>query len=239
MVRPIALPASPRVLPALGLALLVASTGLSAAAARAQAQPTPLQRLRAMLGIIRPVTVGGSRGKADSLCLLSPWVQPGQQGGPPASAAGAAPPPVEAAVALTPSGAPPIATAAPLAELQILRGGTLIWRGRASSSGPLANPLAWPLAPLKPGGSVLLKLRKQQAAGADFSFVELRRPSSPGSGPTPAAAGSDPAETISGLLQQGRNAEAMETLFQADLDGNPQLRQWARATIAEGCATAR
>lgn len=218
--------------------LLVASAGLSAPAARAQAQPTPLQRLRAMLGIIRPVTVGGSRGHADQLCLLSPWVQPGPESGPPASPAGAASPPVKVAVALTPSGAPPIATAAALEELQILRGGTLIWRGRASSSGPLANPLAWPLAPLKPGESVLLKLRKQKAAGGDFSVVELRRASSD-RGTTPAVAGSDPAEAVAGLLEQGRKAEAMELLFQGDLDGNPQLRQWARAAMAEACAAPR
>lgn len=216
---------------------LVATVALAGPLAWAQSQPTVLHRLRAMLGLIRPVSVGGSRGNTDQqLCVLSPWLQPGIGRPLPGAAEGSASSPGETvAVALTPSGAPPIATAAPVEEVLILRGGTLIWRGRASSSGPLANPLAWPLAPLKPGESVLLKLRGQKAAGGDFSVVELRRPSS-STAPAPAQADRDPAQALAALLQQGRQAEAMELLFQGDVDGYPQLRQWSQASLASGCS---
>ncbi|MFM7313302.1 MAG: hypothetical protein ACKO0M_09065 [Cyanobium sp.] len=224
--------------PAVGLAVLLAAAALSAPLAWAQGQPTALQRLRAMLGIIRPVTVGGSRSDSDrnELCLLSPWVQPGLKSTLSASPGGSAAALKQAvAVALTPSGTPPIATAVPLAEVQIWRGDTLLWRGRASADRPLANPLAWPLPPLQPGESVLLKLRNQGASGGDFSAVELRRPQASASA-SPAAAGADPSQALLDLVQQGRRAEAMEALFQADLAGNPQLRQWARDTITKGCS---
>lgn len=218
--RPSVLAQRQRRWPAIGLILL-----LAAPLARAQGQPTPLQRLRAMLGIIRPVTVGGSRSERDQLCVLSPWLQPELKSSLP----------MAVAVALTPSGAPPIATAVPLAELQILRSGSLLWRGRASSTGPMANPLAWPLPPLQPGESVLLRLRKQQAAGGDFSTVELRRPQA-GASSTSVAAGADPSQAFLTLVQQGRKAAAIEGLFEGDLNGHPQLRQWAQEMIASGCS---
>lgn len=230
--------------PAVCISLLLGTGWLFAPLAWAQGQPTALQRLRAMLGIIKPVAVGGSRGTSDGsdgdrkeLCLLSPWVEPGMMSTLPASPERSADASTKVVdVALTPTGSPPIATSVPLDEVQILRGSTLLWRGRASSTGPLANPLAWPLSPLQRGESVLLRLRRQGADGGEFSNVELRRPqASDSASATPAGADASQALLLA-LVQQGRKAEAMEELFQADLAGNPQLRQWARETMASGCS---
>lgn len=291
----------------LGMAVLVAPP------ARTQTQPTLLQRLRAMLGIIRPISVGGSRAAlpgpprsagvaligagllpsasppepangtgavpsatvpfaafaamlppaaaqpsngdtapailgsargsaagppAGELCLLSPWLE--QAPGVSSSAAANGPGAVNGsgvagatAVAITPTGAPPIASATPLAEVQIRRGATLLWQGRGTPTAPLANPLAWPLAPLQPGESVELRLRLQGATDASTIPVQLRRPLAVAAATS--AAGSDPSLDLETLLEQGRHAEAMERLFQSALAGDADLGQLARTAIASGC----
>lgn len=285
----------------LGMAVLVASP------ARPQTQPTLLQRLRAMLGIIRPISVGGSRAalpgppkpagvalinagllpsapqaepsnstgavpsarvpfpafaatlpheaaqlrNADTaaaslgagrepmagppsgeLCLLSPWLEQAQGVSPSAAANGSVAAPVTP-VATTPSGAPPIASVTPLADVQIWRGGTLLWQGRSTATAPLANPLAWPLPPLKPGESVELRLRLQGAEDSSALPVQLRRPLVVESATS--APGSDPTLELETLLEQGRHAEAMERLFQSALAGNAELGQLARSAMASGC----
>lgn len=246
----------------------------------AQSQPTLLQRLRAMLGIIRPITVGGSRASlpagmdpdvlisaivdprffdAAGLCLLSPWMQaalgPVPSIAETAATAAGSPLPVEiisgapllkqvagasaeaptrpVPVAITPSGTPPIASVTPLAEVQIWRGDTLLWTDRGTATAPLPNPLAWPLPPLQPGESVLLKVRMQNAEDPAVLSVELRRPLT--AGQAPPAKGSDSALALESLLRQGRSAEAVELLFQSDLAGNAELRQLARSAMASGC----
>lgn len=250
--------------------LLLAMAVLAAPLARAQLQPTLLQRLRAMLGIIRPISVGGSRAAlpepprdsffsaisaspirvtgvtgafqspnqaassrppgsqatGEGLCLLSPWLEQGANG---AASALLTPD----SVAITPSGAPPIASVTPLAEVQIWRGDTLLWSDRAGSGRPLANPLAWPLPPLQPGESLLLKVRMQTSQDPTLLSVQLRRPLA--AEQAPPAPGSDPALALESLLQQGRNAEAIELLFQSDLAGNADLGQLARGAMVSGC----
>lgn len=195
----------------------------------------------------RPSAVWGepsgssSDPSAASLCLLSPWLPQNGESAPAATTGAASPdgwPPV--VLALTPSGAPPIVSREPLAEVQILRGSTLLWRARGSSSAPLTTPLAWPLPPLQPGESVRLKLRLQGADGGSFSQVELRRPPQRAAAPpAPAAAdGTTSLQTLQTLLQSGRSAEAVEWLFQGDLAGISPLRQLAQDAITAGCTAA-
>ncbi|MFM7313303.1 MAG: hypothetical protein ACKO0M_09070 [Cyanobium sp.] len=250
---------------AVAVPLLLAMAVLAAPLARAQLKPTLLQRLRAMIGIIRPISVGGSRAAlpeppkslyfgfgaatgsmsafqspipgassrsadaratGEGLCLLSPWLDQGANGATNALL-------TPDSVAITPSGAPPIASVTPLAEVQIWRGVTLLWRGRASADRPLANPLAWPLPPLQPGESLLLKVRMQTSQDPTLLSVQLRRPlAAEQVSPAP---GSDPALALESLLQQGRNAEAIELLFQSDLAGNADLGQLARRAMVSGC----
>ena len=145
-----------------GLLLL----SLSPTLAWAQTTPSWLVRLRDALGLQPRVAVAGSRTEAGDpitgqLCLVSPWRTAAMDG---------------TAIAITPSGAPPIVTSAPLAEVLILKGESLIWRRQASTSQSIQTPLAWPLDPLLPGETVTLKLRPKGSSGGDFAEVRLSRP---------------------------------------------------------------
>lgn len=287
--------------------LLSGMAVLAASPARTQTQPTLLQRLRAMLGIIRPISVGGSRAALPSppkpadvalisagllpssspaepsnstgavssamvpfpadagslppaaaqlrsgdttaaslgaarvpvagppsgeLCLLSPWVEQVHGVSPSVTANGSVAAP-GIAVAITPSGAPPIASVTHLADVEIWRGATLLWQGRSTSTAPLANPMAWPLPPLKPGETVQLRLRLPAAQDSSALSVQLRRPLALDSAsPAP---GSDPTLELETLLERGRHAEAMERLFQSALEGNADLGKLARTALASGC----
>lgn len=181
--------------------LLLGLVALSPALVQAQGASL-LQRLRDLLGIQRPLAVAGSRSPSlgEGLCVISPW---------PAGTEGTT------ALALTPSGVPPIATSAPLAELRILRDGQLIGRLQASSRDPILTPLAWPGAPIPPGGSVELVLRPLRSS--DAVRLRLRRA---GRGDAPAVL---------------RQATDLEGLLQGVLAGDPGQRRQAVALIAAAC----
>jgi hypothetical protein len=169
-----------------------------------------------------PATAAAGPSDPGGLCLLSPW--PLQQ--------------TDGQVrSISLSGAPPIASQQPLAELQILRAGTLVWRQRASSTAALPNPLAWPLPPLQPGETVQLALRPLGAPAGSFTRLQLQRP--PVGRDRPAASGAaEPVATelqLQDLLRQGQTAEAFALLFRADLEGDGALQPVARAAIASGC----
>jgi len=169
-----------------------------------------------------PVIADAGPNDSGGLCLLSPW--PLRQADGQVSS-------------ISVSGAPPIASQQPLAELQILRAGTLVWRQRASSTAALPNPLAWPLPPLQPGETVQLALRPLGAPAASFTRLQLQRPRAGGDRP----AGSGATEPVAAevqlqdLLRQGQTAEAFALLFRADLEGDAALQPLARAAIASGC----
>jgi hypothetical protein len=210
----------------LRLASLTCLTGLSllAPAGFAEGNSSLLQRIRELLGIQRPLAVGGSRGSAAGLCLLSPWPMQQANGQMASSSV---------------SGAPPIASQQPLAEVQILRAGTLVWRQRASSSAPLPNPLAWPLPPLRPGETVELALRPLGAAAGSFSRLNVYRPLTSRPGPTAASASgtAPPQAQLQNLLRQGQTAEAFALLFDAELAGDASLQPLARAAVVNGCGS--
>ena len=172
----------------------------------------------------------GPKASGSALCLLSPWL---------GEVAASAP-----LIAITPSGAPPIVSRDPLAEVQILQGNTLRWQGRGSTAKPLANPLAWPLPPLQPGESLRLKLRRVGAEDDTFAELELRRPAmaaAAAGAPLATAPGSQVAvptvERLQTLLEENRSAEAIEVLFQGELAGIPTLRDLAKSAMASGCTS--
>ena len=176
-------------------------------------------------GILSPLVNGLVNGSA--VCLLSPWLQ---QPGP--SASPLAHPPA----AVTPSGAPPIVSREPLGEVQIVQGSTLLWQGRGTATTPLANLLAWPLSPLRPGESVRLRLRRFGAGESSFAEVELQRPEQD----SPAAAkmaGTPSLESLQTLLAQDRSAEAIELLFQGALTGVSDLRDLSSSAMTSGCTS--
>lgn len=125
--------------------------------------PTLVQRLRELLGIAPALAVGGSRSAdAGTVCLLAPLITRAQRGTDG----------VPTATLRLP--APTLLAAGPLNEVRLEKGDTMLWRERASLTQSIEGPLTWPLAPLRGGESLLLKLRPRGAAGGDFSSVRLQ-----------------------------------------------------------------
>ena len=121
------------------------------------APATPIQLVRRLLGIPQRVAVGGSRGNlAGSICLISP-----------------------AAGSPVPLPAPTLLVAGELNEVRLEQGDQLLWRQRASSTTAIRGPIVWPIAPLRPGESVLLKMRPRGSSGADFATITLTAASKP------------------------------------------------------------
>jgi hypothetical protein len=130
--------------------------------------------------------------------------------------------------AITPSGAPVIATTTPLVEVLIYpttahdldrQTGTLPKRWRAETDEPGAQFIAWPLnRPLAPGETVLLELRPTGADGGDFAQVRLSRPV--------AEADSERSTSESGQL---------EWLFQQVLKGDDSARKQALELMEAAC----
>ena len=140
---------------------LTSGAALGGAAAPAQ-QQSLLQRLRDLIGYNPRQAVGGSRsGSGPDICLITPRFQPGD-----ASATA----PATATVALA---RPTLLAAGPLNEVRLERDGRILWQQLASSTKPIEGPIAWPLEPLQPGESLLLRLRPRGAAGADFATIQL------------------------------------------------------------------
>ncbi|MFQ6539731.1 MULTISPECIES: hypothetical protein [Aphanothece] len=142
------------------LALLMAlSLAGSPGAALADSQPTLLQQLRELIGYNPRQAVGGSRsGSAASVCLITPRFADRADGVP------------QAVVALP---SPTLLAAGALNEVRLQQNGRILWQRRTSSSEPIEGPIAWPLPPLRPGETMLLRLRPRGAAGSDFADIQL------------------------------------------------------------------
>jgi hypothetical protein len=65
----------------------------------------------------------------------------------------------------------------PLAEIQLLKEGRLLWRQRARLREPITTPLAWPLPPLGGDELVEVRLRPWGAPGGSFAALALAAPS--------------------------------------------------------------
>jgi hypothetical protein len=114
-----------------------------------------------------------SADAAPSLCVITPRItDPG--GRPPA--------------ALVAVSRPTLFVVEPLIELQILEGNRLLWRQGppAGSARPLAGapfgalptgtiegPVPWPLAPIRPGQALTLRLRPLESGPAAYAVVRL------------------------------------------------------------------
>ena len=114
---------------------------------------TLIERVRDFLNLEPVEAVGGSRDNATTkLCLMSPvssrngtnhmiWVGLDD---------------------------PILASSHPLNEIIIERSGIPVWSKLASSNQLIDQPISWPIAPLRPGERVTLKLRPVNASGMNF-----------------------------------------------------------------------
>jgi len=116
-----------------------------------QEAPTPI-----------PLLVSGARSTdLAELGLINPRVELNPQGEP---------------VALAVCSTPTIWADRPLAEILIERDGMPVWQKLATSKEPIEGPIAWPLEPLLPGGSFILKLRPYGATGGVYAKANLLAP---------------------------------------------------------------
>lgn len=183
-----------------------------------------IQQLRRILGLQRPVAVGGTRSPLEQtkLCLLSPLPIgriPIRHHGEMVR---------EIFTAITPSGTPVIATTTPLVEVLVYPAtadkldrepGSLLKRWRADTDEPVARFIPWPLdRPLSPGETVFLELRPSGADGGDFAQVRLSRPAAD------AAAGDSPSSALS-----------LEGLFQQALKGDEPARKQVQGLMEAAC----
>lgn len=97
-------------------------------------------------------------GEAVAICLLSP-------------AAGREPGGVVRARSPLPD--PTIFARGSFAEIRLEQNGRRLWARTAGVAAPLQGPIAWPLAPLRPGQRLLLRLRPIDVADGEFATVEL------------------------------------------------------------------
>jgi hypothetical protein len=136
------------------------SSGLLTQAAVAQsAKPSLLQRIRALIGLNRPIAAGGSRSSAAlAVCVITPRTELDAKG---------------QAQALVPLPRPTILAAGPLNEVRIDRGDRPVWRQRASSTQAIEGPISWPVEPIQPGEQLTLLLRPRGASGGDFARIQL------------------------------------------------------------------
>lgn len=183
-----------------------------------------IQQLRRLLGLQRPVAVGGTRSpwEQTKICLLSPLLTgriPIRHHGEIVR---------EIVTAITPSGTPVIATTTPLVEVLVYpvkasqldrETGTMLKRWRADTDEPVARFIPWPLdRPLSPGETVFLELRPSGADGGDFAQVRLSRPTAD------AAAGDSPSSALH-----------LEGLFQQALKGDEPARKQVQGLMEAAC----
>lgn len=147
--------------------------GAAAVGAGSTDQPsrTVLQKIRALLGLNRPILAGGSRSSAElEVCVISPPFDTAAASGS-RGAKGSGD--LAGAVATVPLPRPLLLVQGPLSELRLQRGEELLWRQRSSSISPIEGPISWPLPPLQPGERLRWLIRPTGAAGGDFAAVTL------------------------------------------------------------------
>lgn len=100
------------------------------------------------------------QGEPVQVCVLAPRVEPVDEG---------------EALGEVPVAAPTLLVVEPL---QLVRfeslDGRLLWSRRAPAGRSLPTPLPWPVAPLRPGQQVLLRLQPLGAADDAFAHVRLQ-----------------------------------------------------------------
>lgn len=77
-------------------------------------------------------------------------------------------------ITTVPISRPTLFVAGPLLEVRIEREGAQPWRIVAGAGELLEGPIAWPLAPIRPGEALLLLLRPPGAPAESFAAVPLR-----------------------------------------------------------------
>ncbi len=136
---------------------------------------------------------------------------------------------------------PTLFTAGPLLQIRVEREGRLAWHLDAPANGLIQGPIAWPLAPIKPGEPLRLLLRPPGAAADAFAVVPIRGASAAELQRNEALLGSlgqDPALWLRAVLQQrdrGDLALALALLFAFEGPSSRQLDGLRLEVFRRGC----
>jgi hypothetical protein len=172
-----------------------------------------LAALLSWLPGVDPVGVRGG-GESIAICLLSPAAQRDRQG---------------VVRAVTPVAEPTIFARGPFEEIRLEREGRVAWRLQGDADGPIEGPLAWPLAPLRPGEKLLLRLRPRGSGLNDFANVELIGGSMARlerSARLRSSLGRDPAAWLRAVVREldhAHSAEALALLYDSRGPSSPRL----------------
>jgi hypothetical protein len=201
-------------------ALVVLTLTAAPTEAMAQGQRTLLQQLRELIRPNPPQAVGGSRGGGGlNVCLVTPLFQQDPGG---------------IAIAEVAMERPTLLAAQPLNEVRLLRNGRIVWQQLASSSQAIEGPIPWPLEPLNPGETLLLRLRPRGAGGSDFADIQLIAANQVEQQRTQGLLADQRSrlDVIESEARAGRAARASELLF-APLDPTPPAITKLRAALIE------
>jgi hypothetical protein len=172
-----------------------------------------------------PTPPGGSL----AICLLSPAAGPEVQG---------------RVQAVSPVADPTIFARGQFEEIRLQRGEQLLWRQRSNGIEPLEGPIAWPLPPLRPGETLLLRLRPAGIGGDNFANVEVVGASAATLQATARlrqSLGRDPAawrRAVIQALDAARTAEALALLFDFNGPSSPELNALRREVHDRACDAA-
>ncbi|MEB3350575.1 MAG: hypothetical protein VKO00_11220 [Cyanobacteriota bacterium] len=194
---------------------MVRLLGLTSAVALLLALTPGAPRARPLLALNEP-----------HVCVICPLVQANRNG---------------VAIAEVPLARPTVFVAEPLAEIRIERDGTLLWREVSRPEAPLQGPLRWPLAPLRPGETVLLRLRPEGAEASHVASLQLTAASADRMATAErllANLGRDPTawrQAIEQLLERQDLALAWLLIFAFEGPSEPQLDALRLELFRRGC----
>ncbi len=172
-----------------------------------------------------PTPPGGSL----AICLLSPAAGPEVQG---------------RVQAVSPLADPTIFARGQFEEIRLERGDQVLWRQRSNGIELLEGPIAWPLPPLRPGETLLLRLRPAGISGDNFANVEVVGASAATLQATARlrqSLGRDPAawrRAVIQALDAARTAEALALLFDFNGPSSPELNALRREVHDRACDAA-
>lgn len=145
------------------------------------------------------------------------------------------------ASALVPIGRPTIFAAGRFAEIRIERQGLVLWHRQAVADQPLEGPIPWPLPPIRPGESLLLRLRPVAAAANDAAVIGLIGAAAAvmhRGDALLASLGDDAGAWIEAVRQQldaGDTSMAAALLFAHEGPGEPQLNRLRLEVMRQSC----
>jgi len=146
--------------------------------------------------------------------------------------------------AVSPVAEPTIFARGQFEEIRLEQDGRVLWSRRGDALAPLEGPIDWPLAPLRPGQQLLLRLRPAGIEGDHFANIELvggRATTLQASARLRRSLGRDPAawrQAVVSALDAGRTDEALALLFDFHGPSSPELNALRREVHDRACDAA-